>query len=204
MCRVMNREGHTGLFSNARRASQSAGTENEEIKHATAIRRILLGLAGLAGLALIARAQELDSGDDWPREIQHQAGTVLVYQPQPETFSGNQLTGRCAVAVTPAGQTEVVFGAVWLQARVLTDREARIVDIIDVQTTKMRFPDAKPEQLQLLESILESAMSMWDVRLSLDRLLTTLEHAELEERRSQELEDVRGVAEDSGVLRQLL
>ena len=52
---------------------------------------------------------------------------VTIFQPQMEDFQENQLTARAAVAVTPANQQEPVFGAIWLQSRVETDRSARTV-----------------------------------------------------------------------------
>ena len=51
----------------------------------------------------------------WPREIQTDAFTILIYQPQLESFVADDLKGRAAVSVTRAGEDEPVFGAVWLE-----------------------------------------------------------------------------------------
>ena len=66
-------------------------------------------------------AQELG----WPREIVVPEGKVVMYQPQADSFEDDLLTGRAAVSVTPTGQNEPVFGAVWMKSRVATDRDTR-------------------------------------------------------------------------------
>ena len=54
----------------------------------------------------------------WPREFQHPSATVVVYQPQPDSFKGNRLEGRVAVSATPKGSDRPIFGCVWLRANV--------------------------------------------------------------------------------------
>ena len=43
--------------------------------------------------------------DPWPRQLQLADAAVLVYQPQVESWQGNQLAFRCAVAATPSGSS---------------------------------------------------------------------------------------------------
>ena len=76
------------------------------------------------GAALCIAAET--AAPKWPREIDTPEAKIVMYQPQLESFEGNRLTGRAAVAVTPRGRTEPVFGAVWIDARVSTDRDNRI------------------------------------------------------------------------------
>ena len=50
-------------------------------------------------LTTSALSQDDTAGNEWPREIQIDAGTVVVYQPQPEALNGNLLDARAAVSV---------------------------------------------------------------------------------------------------------
>ena len=51
--------------------------------------------------------------DPWPRQVQLPDASVLVYQPQVESWQGNQLAFRCAVAATPSGASAKTFGVIW-------------------------------------------------------------------------------------------
>jgi hypothetical protein len=70
----------------------------------------------------------------WPQELVGEDETVvIIYQPQIEEFGGNSLEGRTAVSVKPPGSDEpAVFGAIWFQARLDTDRDARTAVIRDM------------------------------------------------------------------------
>jgi hypothetical protein len=121
----------------------------------------------------------------WPREMETGNGTVVIYQPQPESFEGNQLTARAAISVTPKKKNEPVFGAIWLTSRVETDREARTVTILDAKVDNVRFPDATKEQTQKLSAFLEKEIPRWELVISLDQLLATLDIVEMEEAAAQ-------------------
>jgi hypothetical protein len=111
----------------------------------------------------------------WPREIRAGTATILIYQPQPESFEGNTLSGRAAISVERSEGAELQFGAVWLTSRVETDRDARVVSVLDVTVDRVRFPDAAMEQEQALSDLLEREIPRWDLPISLDRLLASLE-----------------------------
>lgn len=123
-------------------------------------------------------AEEADPG--WPRELEHAMGTVLIYQPQLESLEGDKLRSRAAVSVTLAeGNAGPVFGVIWSDARVLTDRDERTVRVLDVDVTDVRFPNVTDEQKALFEAFVESRIKEWDMVISLDRVLASL--AALEE-----------------------
>ncbi|MGH7493224.1 MAG: carbohydrate-binding family V/XII [bacterium] len=127
--------------------------------------------------------------NDWPRQIDAPAAKVIIYQPQPETFKGNDLKGRAAVSVTGTGKSEPVFGAIWFTARVETDRDARMVSVLELKVDHVRFPESTPEQEQQLAALLESEIPKWELTSSLDRLLTSLEQAELEQKAAENLKN---------------
>ena len=121
--------------------------------------------------------QALESGE-WPREIETDKGLVVMYQPQVDRLEGNILHGRAAVSVTAKGGSEPVFGAVWMEIRIETDIDARMVDFGEIRVPKVRFPDATPEQEQGLIDLLTREMPTWNIELSLDRLIAALDLAE--------------------------
>jgi len=113
--------------------------------------------------------------EQWPREIETPEAKITLYQPQPETFSGDKLSVRAAVAVTPK-TSEPVFGAIWVDARVATDRTARIITLVNVKVTAVKFPQAIDSvKVKKFKSILETEIIKWDMHMSLDDLLATLE-----------------------------
>jgi hypothetical protein len=128
-------------------------------------------------LASLGWAQENSTGD-WPREIGTPKGTVVIYQPQPEKLDGNQLKGRAAVAVELKESTEPVFGSVWFEARLETDRAERTATIADVTITQVRFPEQDEQKSKELRAFLEEEIPKWRLPISMDRLLTTLDLTE--------------------------
>ena len=78
--------------------------------------RILAALLAIVAVTASAANAEPIS---WPQELDAGSGAaVIVYQPQIETFSGNAIEARAAVAVkTPESDNVPVFGAIWMQAR---------------------------------------------------------------------------------------
>ncbi len=159
-------------------------------KSSTPRRSFLATLALLCVLLLPAAATsapQAQETDGWPRQIDVPQGTVIIYQPQPESFEGNDLATRAAVSVTPTGRTEPVFGVVWMTARVETDRNDRTVSVVDLDVNRVRFPDATDEQEQALADLLEEEVPQWDLTISLDRLLAGLEIAEQDAVRAEDL-----------------
>src|SRR4051812_37362058 len=75
----------------------------------------------------ISESRGGDAADDrapteWPVRVDTRLGTLVVYQPQPETFTGNALTARAAVSLTQPAATEPVFGTMWFGAHVSTEK----------------------------------------------------------------------------------
>ncbi len=135
-----------------------------------------LVLTGAAAGVLFALTQEEDQG--WPREITVPEGEIVVYQPQPDSMAGDRVTGRAAVAVTPAGSEEAAFGTVWLSTRLATDRDSRTAEVVELKVLRVGFPNATEEQKAKLSQILEEEIPEWDLEISMDRLLASLDDAE--------------------------
>ena len=125
----------------------------------------------------------------WPRTLEHLKGKITIYQPQVDSFENNIIEGRFAVSVILKGETEPVFGAVWYKARVETDRDTRMVNILDVKIPRTRFPDSAPEHEKELSEFLEKEIPKWNMNISLDRLLAGLDLAEKERTAAENLKN---------------
>lgn len=119
------------------------------------------------------------SQNSWPKEIPlSSGGKILIYQPQPETLQGNLLTARAAISVRKEAKSEPVFGAVWGEARLLTDRETRMATLESIMITDVRFPNVDdPSKIDALKTLLEEEVPRWELELSIDNIVATLEEA---------------------------
>lgn len=136
--------------------------------------------AALALPALLGVATVADADEGWPREITVPEAQIVVYQPQTDVLSGNRLSYRSAVSVTPAGSTEPVFGTVWIESRVETDTDTRTAVLAGFEVPRVRFPSASDEEQETLVEILQREAVGWQLEVSLDRLIETLQLAERE------------------------
>lgn len=112
---------------------------------------------------------------DWPQEIPGDQGSVLVYQPQIESFKGNSLEARAAIAIQKSSDSELVFGAIWMKARVSTDKEQRLVILREIEVTDIQFTDSTEGEQEQLGSFIESNITNSQLSLSLDQLLADLD-----------------------------
>ncbi|MFY9550927.1 MAG: autotransporter, partial [Thermoanaerobaculia bacterium] len=100
------------------------------------------------------------TGDpQWPRVIEDGGLTLSVYQPQIDRFEDNDFEARAAVQVeTPVGEkTQTTYGVIWIQAHPFVDKEARLVQLDDIQITKASFPTAGDKADQYLEILRRNA-----------------------------------------------
>ena len=130
-------------------------------------------LSGLIGLSSVALAQEIS----WPQELTgDNGGVVIIYQPQVEVFTGNSLEARAAVSVKSAATGDTpVFGAVWMVAKVDTNRDTRIAVIRDIEINDVRIADASNEQIEALGEFIENSLAGSSLEMSVDQLLSDLD-----------------------------
>ena len=116
---------------------------------------------------------------NWPIEIEAKNGVVItLYQPQLESFEGNIMEGRMAVTIKPA-EKEMIFGAVWFKARISTDTENRTAVLEKMDIIKTHFPDGVSEEnTAKFSSLLSAEMESWNLEMSLDRLLASMNEVE--------------------------
>jgi hypothetical protein len=110
----------------------------------------------------------------WPRQMASSAGEVTLYQPQIDTYTGNQLTAHAAVSVArPAGKPPV-FGALFFTATVSTDRGTGIVNVEDVAVTNSKFPNADASLTAAVTQAVTQDGSQGNLTLSQTQLLAQL------------------------------
>jgi hypothetical protein len=133
---------------------------------------VIIGL--LVGTGI--RAQE-DEDLQWPREIDKKGYNVIFYQPQLESFEENMLEGRMAVSVKKK-DGQPVFGAAWFKTRVDTDYDDRTVSFEDLTFTDSKFPEVKEEDYKGLKDLVMKEIGKWDLTMTMDRFLVTLDGIE--------------------------
>jgi hypothetical protein len=149
--------------------------------------RILLALIVFSGAIMNLSADETENQLTWPREILNEEGSVTtLYQPQLESFENNILVGRMAVSVKVKDK-DLVFGALWFSATLITDLDNRIAVLEGMDISRTHFPDADPEKVEEFARLLEEEIEGWGVEMSLDRLLASLEVAEVQKVQSNNL-----------------
>jgi len=148
-----------------------------------------LTLSRIVTVVLLCSVFSFGAGEElgWPREVEAENATILMYQPQIEAFAGDILSSRAAVSVTMKDSINPVFGVVWMDAKVSVDKDERTVGILELTVNKVHFPNATEEQTQKLSELLEKDIPTWDLTMSLDRLLVSLELVEKENNSSQDL-----------------
>jgi hypothetical protein len=128
--------------------------------------------------AATAIAQDEPAENAWPREMDGAQGEITMYQPQFESYSGNTLIARAAISVKPKGQQEVVFGAIWFEARMSTDLDARLIYCEELDVTAAKFPTVEDSQVEQLTTYLEAELPQWELEIDLDRFLASVEELE--------------------------
>lgn len=114
----------------------------------------------------------------WPRKIVKGDYTIIIYQPQIESLTNVNMESRAAVSVSGGDYESPVFGAMWFDSQISTDRDERIVYLEDVKVTAAKFPDIEDQHVAALSNLLETEIPKWELELSLDQLLADLEMKE--------------------------
>ncbi len=116
---------------------------------------------------------------NWPKKIEKNGTTVIIYTPQVESLTANTLESRAAVSVTNEEYSSPVFGAMWFNCSIETDRDDRTVELLNMKVSAAKFPDIDESNVLKLSEFLESEVPKWEMKLSLDQLLADLEIEEV-------------------------
>ncbi len=104
--------------------------------------------------------EAMASGEDpqWPRVVERDGVTFTVYQPQIDRFSDASLEARAAVKVDTivegdgekTDRTQTSYGVIWITANTQIDKETELVELTDIEITKVNFPTAPEKAEQYL------------------------------------------------------
>ncbi|OOG77732.1 hypothetical protein [Algoriphagus sp. A40] len=136
------------------------------------ISRICLTLALLLLSATISLAQV-----GWPKDIFAKNGAkITVYQPQPESMTGNQMVGRSAFSVEETTGSELIFGVFWYSATMHTDRDSHMMTLESIKITDVKLPGVEDqEKITKLKSLLETEIPLWGLESTLEEINATIE-----------------------------
>jgi hypothetical protein len=128
-------------------------------------------------LILILCTSGVIAQSKWPRSVSSAKGDIIkIYQPQPESFTNDTLKVRAALSVVVKGSGDPVFGAIWIQALMHTDRSTRLVTLQKAIVSDVHFPNTSDTSVKkALQRLLEKEIPKWDISISLDQLLASLE-----------------------------
>ncbi|WP_291993900.1 carbohydrate-binding family V/XII [Candidatus Accumulibacter sp. ACC003] len=121
-----------------------------------------------AGAAAEPPAAPQPASDAWPRQVELVGATALVYLPQVDSWHGNQLAFRVAVAIRKADAKDEIFGVVWGTARTGVDRLTQRVALEDLRLGRASFPtlpDHGLDYLRQLRTPLPAAMATMSLAL---------------------------------------
>jgi len=137
--------------------------------------------------SIVVNAKDNDEESKWPRKIESDNGTVTIYQPQLESMSNDKLEARAAVSVITKELKSPKFGAMWFSCRISTDKSERTVTLLDLKVTAAKFPDVEQDKIQRLNAFVESEVPKWELVMSLDQLLASLEITKIAIQQSEAL-----------------
>ena len=128
-----------------------------------ALASLLVAAAAAFGVTLAQDAPPETEADapqeelQWPRVVEGDGITFTIYQPQIDKFADAVLEARAAVKVdTKVGdKTQTSYGVVWITAQAFIDKENELVELSDIQVTKVNFPTA-PEKTEAYLEIMRA------------------------------------------------
>ena len=134
-------------------------------------RKSILLIPFFSCMILIAHAQ-----NDWPKEIPNSnGGKITIYQPQPEKLEGAKLFGRAAVSIRKKSNEEPVFGAIWVEALLSTDKDKGTATLESLKVVQTKFPGlADEKQLSELAAAIEKQVPEWNLTISMERLKSSI------------------------------
>jgi len=111
----------------------------------------------------------------FPREIRLSDSTIVIYQPQVSEWKAHKvLVGWSAVLVKPDNNKNIITGALQFSAATDVDNEARTVVAYNRKILAANFPKLKQEEIDVLTTDIQRAVSKTPELIPLDLLLATL------------------------------
>ena len=115
--------------------------------------------------------KEIDEG--WPRKASRGSETISMYQPQMETWKGDEVHAYAALAVISTANKTTKYGVLWFTARTEVDKVNRQVMLDDFQITRVKFPTMEAREAEY-KIFLQSKLPKKAKVISLDRMEAAL------------------------------
>lgn len=129
---------------------------------------------GFSMLCLLIARPGFAEEVEWPKEIIHANVKVTIYQPQIESFGSNDFQARAAVSVSRDGGAPE-FGAIWIEAKVDSDRGERMATLRDVKIPRVRFANASDDEQAQLAKLIQDSVPDSGLSISLDLLVADMD-----------------------------
>ncbi len=142
----------------------------------TVLRCLVLCVGALgapAGLFAQGAPADTPPADSWPRGVDLGDAQVLVYQPQVNSWTDNQLSFRAALAIKPSGAKAETFGVIFATTRTQVDKVLRTVTFENLKISKIDFPTL-PNRGAAYATELQTQFAASIRTISLDRLESSL------------------------------
>ncbi|MBS7545200.1 carbohydrate-binding family V/XII [Ancylobacter oerskovii] len=110
-------------------------------------------------------------GLSWPRSVTIGSDALAIYQPLVESWDGDRISGRAAVAYGPSSGTPT-YGIAHFTARVAVDKPARLAQLSNISVTSVDVP-TKPDLDSRILSALQARIPAEGLTVALDHLLTS-------------------------------
>lgn len=113
----------------------------------------------------------------WPREAEVGDEKISLYQPQLDSWEGDEIRAYAALALQNKQDRNIKYGVVWFTARTEVDKVNRQVMLDNFQITKVQFPTMSSKEAQY-QTFLQEKLPGKTKIIALDRLETALVAAE--------------------------
>jgi len=120
------------------------------------------------------KSQDNSSSDGgWPKVMLSGSDTVVMYQPQVDSWTDNLLAFRTAICYINSTDGKQVFGVLVFSARTEVDKPNNLVYIEDLKTTSMNFPSMQ-DNGKKVSYVVTDYINNNDNKVSLTRLQSDL------------------------------
>ena len=109
----------------------------------------------------------------WPREAEVGDEKISMYQPQLDSWEGDEIRAYAALALQNKQDRKTKYGVVWFTAHTEVDKVNRQVTLDDFQITKVQFPTMPSKEAQY-QTFLQEKLPGKTKIIALDRLEAAL------------------------------
>ncbi len=141
---------------------------------------VILTLVTFSALAFVASGIAQIDSSRWPKEMRAEKYTIIIYQPQNESYADGKLKSRAAFSIKADDAESPTFGALWATSSMNIDRVNRMMSLASTKIDAVRFPvDVEESKVERFKKFLEEEVPRWDIEISQDELIASLEEVEV-------------------------